>query len=567
MSAKGKTFPKDFIFGGSTAAYQVEGATREDGRGPCSWDEDMALPGSRFTADPASDFYHKYPEDFALCEQFGVKGIRISLSWTRILPEGEGRVNQKGIDYYNKLIDACIAHGVEPFVTLHHFDTPLAYFHAGGWENRALIDHFVDYARVCFEAFGDRVRKWATFNEPWSIAQNGYIAGNFPPHHRFELGRAIQIEHNLMVAHARALHLYKTMHLPGKIGIVHTLEGKVPITDTPENRHARDLDDAMSNRFMLDACFHGGYDAETRALIDEILEKNGSTLVTEPGDFEAFAQAAKEIDFLGMNYYSSHFLKAWDGESQVINNSTGEKGTSVFALKGVGARVSNPAVPTTDWDWPIYPQGMHDQLVRVHRDYPTCKEIFIAENGMGYKDDFVDGKIDDTPRIEYVAKHLAAVHAAIAEGVPVKGYYIWSLQDMLSWSNGYNKPNQEELAALLGHPVETAEDALQAARTLSRRGVRLVCVSLGAAGSIACEADACYRVRVPKIDCKNPVGFGDSFVAGAATALARGDDTQSILRLAAACGTANALEAESGFVRPDVVRALLPQSEITPITI
>ncbi len=439
MSAKRKTLPKDFIFGGSTAAYQVEGATREDGRGPCSWDEDMALPGSRFTADPASDFYHKYPEDFALCEQFGVKGIRISLSWTRILPEGEGRVNQKGIDYYNKLIDACIAHGVEPFVTLHHFDTPLAYFHAGGWENRALIDHFVDYARVCFEAFGDRVRKWATFNEPWSIAQNGYIAGNFPPHHTFELGRAIQIEHNLMVAHARALHLYKTMHLPGKIGIVHTLEGKVPITDTPENRHARDLDDAMSNRFMLDACFHGGYDAETRALIDEILEKNGSTLVTEPGDFEAFAQAAKEIDFLGMNYYSSHFLKAWDGESQVINNSTGEKGTSVFALKGVGARVSNPAVPTTDWDWPIYPQGMHDQLVRVHRDYPTCKEIFIAENGMGYKDDFVDGKIDDTPRIEYVAKHLAAVHAAIAEGVPVKGYYIWSLQDMLSWSNGYNK--------------------------------------------------------------------------------------------------------------------------------
>lgn len=159
MSAKEKTFPEDFIFGGSTAAYQVEGATREDGRGPCSWDEDMARPRSRFTADPAS----------------------------------EGRVNQKGIDYYNKLIDACIAHGVEPFVTLHHFDTPLAYFHAGGWENRALIDHFVDYARVYFEAFGDRVRKWATFNEPWSIAQNGYIAGNFPPHHTFELGRAILI--------------------------------------------------------------------------------------------------------------------------------------------------------------------------------------------------------------------------------------------------------------------------------------------------------------------------------------------------------------------------------------
>ena len=337
-----KKFPKGFIFGGATAAYQVEGATTEDGRGPCAWDEYLNRPESRYHGDPASDFYHQYKEDLRLCKEFGINGIRISISWTRILPEGKGKINQAGLDYDDKLIDACIAQGVEPFVTLHHFDTPLPFYKNGHWLNRDLIDEFQNFAKICFEHFGDRVKKWATFNEPWSIAQNGYIAGNFPPNETFQIGKAIQIEHNLMVAHAKALHLYKTMGLKGKIGIVHTLEGKVPITDTPENRHARDLDDAMSNRFMLDACFLGKYSDETMKLINEILRENNGTLVTEPSDFDDFAVAAKEIDFLGMNYYSSHFLQAWDGESKVFNNSTGEKGTSVFALHGVGARVSNP---------------------------------------------------------------------------------------------------------------------------------------------------------------------------------------------------------------------------------
>jgi 6-phospho-beta-galactosidase len=242
-----------------------------------------------------------------------------------------------------------------------------------------------------------------------------------------------------MVAHAKALNLYKSMNLPGRIGIVHTLEGKEAITDTPENNHARDLDDAISNRFMLDACYLGRYSETTMGFINEILQKNGGSLLTEEQDFVEFAKAAAQIDFLGMNYYSSHFLQAYEGESQVVNNSTGEKGTSVFCLKGIGARVSNPAVPTTDWDWPIYPEGMYKQLKRIARDYPNYKEIFISENGMGYKDDFVDGKIDDTPRIEYVTRHLEAVLKAISEGVHVGGYYIWSLMDVLSWSNGYNK--------------------------------------------------------------------------------------------------------------------------------
>lgn len=432
-------FAEDFIFGGATAAFQVEGATSEGGRGPCCWDKYLKMPGSTFNGDAASDFYHKYKDDLKMSQDFGVNGIRISISWSRIIPDGCGEISQAGIDFYDRLIDECIANGVEPFVTLHHFDTPLPLFEDGDWLNRSTIEHFVRYAEVCFKHFGNRVVKWATFNEPWSIAQNGYIIGNFPPYVKADIPAAVQIMHNLMVAHARAIELYKRMDFPGEIGIVHTLEGKYPISDRLEDKRAAYLDDMLANRFMLDACFKGGYDEEMLSTVKEILEKNNGAFVVEAGDMEVMEKAAKHIDFLGMNHYSSHFLQAYDGESKMHHNGTGEKGTSVFGLKGIGARVTNPKLQTTDWDWPIYPEGMYDMLKRIKKDYPNYKTIYIAENGMGYKDDFVDGKIDDTPRIEYIRKHLAYVLKAIEDGVNVKGYYVWSLMDVLSWSNGYNK--------------------------------------------------------------------------------------------------------------------------------
>jgi 6-phospho-beta-galactosidase len=434
-----KQFADDFIFGGATAAFQVEGAAKEDGRGPCCWDEYMSRPGSRFNGDKASDFYHKYKEDLELANEFGINGIRISISWSRVIPDGSGEVNSKGIEFYNRLIDECIKNDVEPFVTLHHFDTPLALFEKGDWLNRDIIAHFVRFAKICFEHFGDRVKKWATFNEPWSVAQNGYIIGNFPPSIKFDIPKAVQTMHNMMVAHAKTINLYKTMNLPGEIGIVHTLEGKCPISNKAEDKRAAYLDDTIANKFMLDACFKGKYGKDTWKTIHEILEKNHGTFTVYDGDMDIIRVAAKDIDFLGMNYYSSHFLQGYDGESKMHHNGTGEKGTSVFALQGIGARVSNPNIETTDWDWPIYPQGMYDMLVRIKRDYPNYKKIYIAENGMGYKDDFVDGKIDDTPRIEYIRKHFTYILKAMEEGVNVKGYYVWSLMDVLSWSNGYNK--------------------------------------------------------------------------------------------------------------------------------
>lgn len=432
-------FEKDFIFGGATAAFQAEGATKEDGRGPCCWDVHLNRPESTFTGDAASDFYHKYKSDLELCNEFGVNGIRISIAWTRIIPDGSGEVNEKGIEFYNKLIDECIKRKVEPFITLHHFDTPLPLFQAGDWLNRATIDHFVRFAKVCFDNFGDRVKKWITFNEAWAVAQNGYIIGNFPPSIKYDITKAVQSMHNMMVAHSKIVNLYKSMKLSGEIGIIHTLEGKYPITDTEEDKRAAMLDYTISNKFMLDACFKGKYEEDTINTINGILKDNVGVLKIYEGDLDEFKAAAEKIDFLGMNYYSSHFLKAYNGESKIHHNGTGEKGTSIFALKGIGERVNNPEVPTTDWDWPIYPKGLHDMLVRIKKEYPNYKKIYVTENGMGYKDDFINGQIDDTPRIDYIEQHLQAILDAKAEGVVVKGYFVWSFMDVLSWSNGYNK--------------------------------------------------------------------------------------------------------------------------------
>lgn len=432
-------FENDFIFGGATAAFQVEGATKEDGRGPCCWDEYLKRPESKFNGDMASDFYHKYKEDLELSKDFGVNGIRISISWSRVIPDGVGEVNPKGIQFYNDLIDECIKNNVEPFVTLHHFDTPLQLFQNGDWLDRSNIDHFVHFAKVCFENFGDRVNKWATFNEPWSVAQNGYLVGNFPPNIKYDMQKAVQTMHNMMVAHSKALELYKSMNLNGEIGIVHTLEGKCPITDSEEDKRAAYLDDTLANKFMLDACFKGEYSEETLETVNTMLSKNNVSFKIYDGDLDVIKAASGKIDFLGMNYYSSHFLKAYEGESIIHHNGTGEKGTSIFAIKGMGERVGNPEVETTDWDWPIYPQGLYEMLIRIKKDYPNYKKIYIAENGMGYKDDFIDGKVDDTPRIEYIKKHFEYILKAVSEGVLVKGYYVWSLMDVLSWSNGYNK--------------------------------------------------------------------------------------------------------------------------------
>ncbi|HHX69197.1 MAG TPA: 6-phospho-beta-galactosidase [Gallicola sp.] len=431
-------FPRDFIFGAATAAYQAEGATNVDGKGKTYWDDYLKEKGY-YDPSVSSDFYHKYPKDLELCKEFGINGIRISIAWTRIFPEGNGEVNKKGIEFYHKLIDKCIEEGVEPFVTLHHFDTPYPLYEKGDWLAQETINNFVEFAKVCFEEYGNKVNKWITINEPWSVVAGQYIIGHFPPNIKYDLPKAIQAMHNMMVAHSKVVNLYKSMKLSGEIGIVHILESKYPITDSKENKKASLYEDTLANRFMLDATFKGEYDKKTMDIVLEILEKHNGKLEINDLDMKEIKEASKKIDFLGINYYASHFLKAYDGESNIFHNGTGEKGTSIFALKGIGERVTNPEIPTTDWDWPIYPKGLEDMLLSIKEQYPNYNKIYITENGMGDKDVIVDGKITDDNRIDYVKEHFKAILNAMEKGVEIKGYFIWSLMDLFSWTNGYNK--------------------------------------------------------------------------------------------------------------------------------
>ncbi|MCB5954562.1 6-phospho-beta-galactosidase [Enterococcus sp. CWB-B31] len=431
-------FPKQFIFGAATAAYQAEGATQTGGKGKTYWDDYLKEQGT-FNPNTASDFYHKYEEDLKQAHAFGINGIRISIAWTRIFPEGTGKISQSGVDYYHKLIDACLENGVEPFVTLHHFDTPYPLYKQGDWLAQEMLDAFVAFAEFCFEEYGGKVSYWITINEPWSVVAGQYIIGHFPPNIQYDIPKAVQSMHNMMVAHARIVKTFKENKYAGEIGIVHILESKYPITDTPENRDAAEREHILANRFLLDATFMGRYSADVMCVIQDILEQNNGKLETRPEEFELLAYAAEKIDFLGINYYASHFLKAYEGESQIHHNGTGEKGSSIFALKGIGERVNNVEIPTTDWDWPIYPQGLLDMLLNVKETYPNYKKIYVTENGMGDKDILVNGTVQDVGRIDYVRQHLEAILDAVERGVNVQGYFIWSLMDVFSWTNGYNK--------------------------------------------------------------------------------------------------------------------------------
>lgn len=432
-----KRLPEDFIFGGATAAYQVEGATKEGGKGEVAWDEFLEKQG-RFSPDPASDFYHQYPKDIELCEKFGVNGIRISIAWSRIFPNGVGTINQEGIDYYHDIFKKCKEHNIKVFVTLHHFDTPKVLFDKGDFLNRENVEAFVKYAEFCFEEFKE-VEYWSTFNEIYPIATNQYLLGVFPPGIKYDLTKVIQCLHNMMYAHARVVNLFKDKKYSGEIGVVHSLETKYPASDSEEDRHAAFLEDALSIRFLLDATYLGYYSKETLSALDEICAANNASYSFSEEDLVEMKKASHRNDYLGVNHYHSHFVKAYDGESMIHHNGTGDKGTNVYKVKGIGERIFKEGIPRTDWDWLIYPQGMYDLLLRIQKDYPHYNKIYITENGMGYKDEFEDGIIMDTPRIDYLRVYLEALSDAIDAGVNVKGYFLWSLMDLFSWTNGYNK--------------------------------------------------------------------------------------------------------------------------------
>lgn len=408
------SFPDGFLWGAATAAYQVEGSPLADGAGPSIWQRFchdprlMAAPGD--SGDVACDHYNRMEEDVALMKRLGLQAYRFSVAWGRVLPDGTGRVNEAGLAFYERLVDTLIANGIEPICTLFHWDMPAALDDRGGWLNRDSADWFTDYARVMFERLDGRVKKWVTLNEPWVVSDGGYLHGALAPGHR-NMFEAPIASHNMMRAHGSAVKLYRAVGAH-EIGLVVNIEPKYPATDRAEDMAATVRADAYMNRQYLDPAMLGRYP-------DEMREIFGEAWPTWPaGDLDLIHQP---LDFVGINYYTRNVVTAGDG----------------FLLRT--APVKQDAT-YTETGWEVYPKGLTDLLLWFKDRYGDLP-LYITENGAAFYDppQAEDGAIHDPLRVSYLKKHWAAVSDAIAAGVDVRGYMLWSLFDNLEWSLGYSK--------------------------------------------------------------------------------------------------------------------------------
>ena len=405
------SFPPDFVWGAATASYQIEGAAREDGRGESVWDRFCATPGkvrNGDSGDVACDFYHRFRDDVALMRELGLDAFRFSIGWPRVLPNGRGRVNKAGLDFYDRLVDELLAHGIEPFATLFHWDTPQALEDAGGWPARATAEAFVEYAEAVAGRLGDRVRYWITHNEPWVCAWIGHAWGQHAPGRTSE-SDAVATAHHLLLSHGWAVDAIRRAASDAQVGLTLNLAHAYPASDTPEDEAAAWQVDGEGNRWFLDPIFRGAYPAD-------LLERNELVApFVRDGDLEAMAAAC---DFLGINNYFRFLVSGGDG----------------------GPRMErNPEADHTDMGWEVYPEGLRRLLVRVAEDYAP-PAIYITENGAAFGDvRSHDGRIHDPERTEFIASHIDAVAAAVADGAPVKGYFVWSLLDNFEWAHGYSK--------------------------------------------------------------------------------------------------------------------------------
>ena len=407
-------FPQGFLWGSATSAYQIEGSPLADGAGPSIWHRFVRTPGmvkDGDSGDVACDHYRRYRDDVALMRSLGLKAYRFSIAWARVLPEGKGRVNAAGLDFYDRLVDTLLENGIEPLATLYHWDLPAALDDRGGWLNPDIAGWFAEYASVVYRKLDGRVKKWATLNEPWVVTDGGYLHGALAPGHR-NLFEAPIASHNLMRAHGAAVKAYRA---EGKhqIGLVVNLEPKYPASDSAEDRAAVRRADAYMNRQYLDPVFKGAYPAE----LEEIF---GEAWPTWPA--EDFSLIRQPIDFLGVNYYTRnvtrHDANSWPlRASPVRQNAT-----------------------YTETGWEVFAQGLTDTLTWV-RDRYGNPPVYITENGSAFYDPpEVEGEtLDDPLRVDYMRKHLCAVHAAIAQGCDIRGYMAWSLLDNLEWSLGFSK--------------------------------------------------------------------------------------------------------------------------------
>ena len=420
-------FPADFNWGVATSSYQIEGATSLDGRGPSIWDTFCATPGkvaNGENGDVACDHYHRFPQDIAIMKELGVTSYRFSIAWSRLFPNGDCVREERGFDFYNKLINELIANNIEPVVTLYHWDLPQSLEDRGGWASREIIPAFVNYATACVEAFGDRVSNWITLNEPWVFTWLGYLSGVHAPG-RQELSAGVAAAHHTSIAHAQASAAMKKVNPNINVGIALNMT-TYRVTD-PTNQELKDLEvllDGQLNRWWLDAMFYGQYPAEVVASFGDHF-----TAVSQPGDE---ALIVSNPDFIGVNYYADNYINPPLPDDAPSTNPSPTPFPQAFD--------GSAPLPHTDMGWPITPNGFYDLMVRINRDWPMVTNISITENGAAFPEvPDEDGIVFDERRIAYLESHLTALSEAIADGVPVKSYFAWSLMDNFEWAEGYAK--------------------------------------------------------------------------------------------------------------------------------
>jgi len=410
-----RDFPQDFTWGVATAAYQIEGAASEDGRGPSIWDTFAHIPGKTKngdTGDVACDHYHRLEGDLDLLRELGVNAYRFSLSWPRLLPEGRGRVNEAGLEFYDRAIDGLLARGIEPWVTLYHWDLPQILQDKGGWARRETVEAFLEYTDFATRRLGDRVKHWITHNEPWCSAFLGHFLGIHAPGTQ-DLGTALQVAHHLLLSHGKAVPLVRANVADAQVGITLNLYPSHPASASFEDADAARRMDGHQNCWFLDPLYGRGYP-------QDMLEHYGASApLVEAGDLEAIAVPT---DFLGVNYYSRH----------VVADAPGE---GVLELRPVQPEGSE----YTYFDWEVYPDGLREVLVRVARDYRP-ERIAVTENGATYQDEVqADGRVNDEARRAYLQCHLQSCLEAVREGVPLTGYFAWSFMDNFEWAEGFDK--------------------------------------------------------------------------------------------------------------------------------
>lgn len=406
-------FPKGFIFGTATASYQIEGAAKEDGKGESIWDRFTATPGTISDGSSgleACDHYHRYGDDVALMQQLGLDAYRFSVSWPRILPEGTGRVEERGLDFYSRLVDQLLSAGITPFVTLYHWDLPQVLQDRGGWENRDISAWFTEYVSHVVARLGDRVKHWITLNEPFVIAFLGNFTGEHAPGKKNRRA-AFRVTHNLHRAHGAAVDAIRGQHPEAKVGITHAVSPVHPAS--PRDLNAARRGDALMNRIFLDPLFGKGYPEGVERLI------NSANPDRRPDDLEL---ASRPVDFVGLNNYTRQIARR-------------------TLLPIPGFRFLDRSVAEseyTEMGWEVYPRGLAELCYRMRDEYGN-PPVYITENGAAFPDRVEGDRVADKRRIAFLEAYLTELAGAAAAGCDVRGYFVWSFMDNFEWAHGYSK--------------------------------------------------------------------------------------------------------------------------------